>query len=250
MEDTAIQNQAAETEAVSNSTNTFVEALLHETEKEIGRATVQFNFPVPGQGAKSDVLFNSIGVFAQKGITETTVQDLLDAANISRRTFYKYFKNKVDVLESIYSMASELLTSRFRLEMNQAESLSEFVVRCVDMYFDYHINLGPLVRMMTEEARRSDSPLASHREALIHQLVELFQDKYFQTEKERLDPQVFYAIIWGMESASIHVLTETSCSADEVNRWKLVMRTLAARALVSDPALRPELPLEPTTSSD
>ena len=245
MEDSTVHTQAEETSVMSSTTNSFVEALLQETEKEIDRATAQFSFPVPGQGAKSDVLFNSIGVFAQKGIAETTVQDLLDAANISRRTFYKYFKNKVDVLESIYKMAAELLTTRFRVEMAQTHSLSDFVIRCVDMYFDYHINLGPLVRMMTEEARRSDSPLAEHRETLIHEIVELFQDKYAQVEGHRLDPQVFYAIIWGMESASIHVLTETSCSVEEVNRWKLVMRSLAARALVSDPALRPELPSEP-----
>lgn len=247
MEDTTIQTQAEDAGAMTNTTNSFVEALLQETEKEIGRATAQFSFPIPGQGAKSDVLFNAIGVFAQKGIAETTVQDLLDAANISRRTFYKYFKNKVDVLESIYKMAAELLTTRFRAEMSETETLSKFVVRCVDMYFDYHINLGPLVRMMTEEARRSDSPLAAHREALIHEIVELFQDKYSQVENKRLDPQVFYAIIWAMESASIHVLTETSCSVEEVNRWKLIMRSLAARALVSDPELRPDLPLEPAS---
>ena len=99
--------------------------------------------------------------------------------------------------------------------------------------------------MMTEEARRSDSPLAAHREALIHEIVELFQAKYSQVEGVRIDPQVYYAFIWGMESASIHVLTETSCSVEEVNRWKRVMRSLAARALVTDPELRPDLPLEP-----
>ncbi len=249
MENSNIQNQADEASSESGSANHFVEALLHETEREIGRATVQFNFPIPGQGAKSDVLFNSIGVFASKGIVDTTVQDLLDAANISRRTFYKYFKNKVDVLECIYKMAAELLTTRFKLEMGKAESLSELVVHCVDMYFDYHINLGPLVRMMTEEARRSDSPLAAHREALIQELVDMFQTKYEETENQRVDPQVFFAIIWGMESASIHVLTETTCSADEVNRWKLVMRSLAARSLVQNPALRPDLPLEPPEES-
>ena len=65
----------------------FVDALLQETEKEIERATEEFSMPLPGQGAKADVLFNAIGVFASKGIADTTVQDLLDAANISRRTF-------------------------------------------------------------------------------------------------------------------------------------------------------------------
>jgi AcrR family transcriptional regulator len=141
---------------------------------------------MPGQNAKANVLFYSIGVFAKKGIAETTVQDLLEAANVSRRTFYKYFKNKVDVLESIYEIASNMLITRFREEMGQA-SVADFVVRCVGLYFDYHTTLGPLVRMMTEEARRSDSPLAQHREKTIDHLVHLFDEKYFEKVGLRID---------------------------------------------------------------
>lgn len=220
----------------------FVDALMQETEKEIERASTQFSMPLPGQGAKADVLFNAIGVFARKGITDTTVQDLLDAANISRRTFYKYFKNKVDVLESMYKIAAEILTTRFKAEMGANANMSNFVVKCVDMYFDYHANLGPLVRMMTEEARRTGSPLAVHRQVLIDQIVELFDAKYYALEGVHIDNQVFYALIWMLESASINLLTQTACTKDDVDRCKSVVGAMAARMLVSDEALRPALP--------
>lgn len=236
-------NSETNAAAEANDDTHFIAALLKETERELGDATAELNFPLPGQGAKSDVLFNAIGVFARKGITETTVQDLLEAANISRRTFYKYFKNKVDVLESIYKLAAELLTTRFNAERSKANSLTEFVMRCVDLYFDYHASLGPLVRMMTEEARRTDSPLAQHREALIEQVVTLFGEKYYEVEGRHLDPLVHYSMIWSMESASINLLTNTECTQEEVDRYKGVMRSVAARVISSDnDSERPDLP--------
>ena len=106
-------------------------------------------------------------------------------------------------------------------------------MNCVDLYFDYHASLGPLVRMMTEEARRTDSPLAQHREALIRQVVELFDDKYYEVEGRHLDQLVHYALIWSMESASINLLKNTNCTQSEVDRYKGVMRAVAARVVSS-----------------
>lgn len=226
--------------------NILVDLILKATEKELDLASTQFSFPIPGQGAKSDVLFNSIGVFTSKGIEDTTVQDLLDAANISRRTFYKYFKNKVEVLESIYQIAAELLMARFKLVKKQSDSLSDFVVRCVELFFDYHSNLGPLIRMMTEEALRADSPLAPHRATLLEHMVQLFDDRYFEEEGVRLDPKVYYSLIWMMESASMNILTTTSCTQDVVDSFKAVMCAISARALVSDRVRWDALPKLPT----
>ncbi|HVK99764.1 MAG TPA: TetR/AcrR family transcriptional regulator [Dongiaceae bacterium] len=225
--------------------NVFVELLQKATEQELDAAVRQINFPVPGQGAKADVLFNSIGVFTSKGIEDTTVQDLLDAANISRRTFYKYFKNKVEVLESIYQIAAELLMARFRSVKKESATLSDFVVQCVELFFDYHANLGPLIRMMTEEALRAGSPLAPHRALLLEHMVKLFDDRYFEAEGVRLDPKVYYSLIWMMESASMNILTTTPCTQDVVNSYKAVMCAISARAMVSDPNQWQSLPKLP-----
>lgn len=215
--------------------DSFVDILLKATQKELGQAREQFDFPVPGQGAKADVLFNSIGVFTSKGIEDTTVQDLLDAANISRRTFYKYFKNKVDVLESIYQMAAELMVVRFRTVAAAANTMSDFLVQCVELYFDYHSHLGPLVRMMTEEARRAESPLASHRETLLGHIVELFDSKYFEIEGVHLDTKVYYSLIWMMESATMNLLANLPCEQAEVDEYKAVMCAIIGRVAMTSP---------------
>src|SRR5690606_6734578 len=137
--------------------------------------------------------------------------------NVSRRTFYKYFKNKVDVLESIYEIAAGLLMTRFKAAKKESATLSDFVVSCVELFFDYHANLGPLIRMMTEEALRAESPLAPHRIELQEQMVKLFDDRYFEEEGVRLDPKVYYSLIWMMESASINILTNTAATKDVVD---------------------------------
>ncbi len=222
-----------------------VETLLKATQKELGQARNELNFSFPGQGAKSDVLFNSIGVFTIKGIEDTTVQDLLDAANISRRTFYKYFKNKVDVLESIYQVAAEILLMRFKAANSQAQSFREFIVQCVELYFDYHTHLGPLVRMMTEEARRSGSPLASHRETLLKNIVDLLEEKFFEFEGVKLDPKVYYSLIWMMESATMNILSTQPTDNGMVEEFKAVMCAISARVVVTDPTQWAELPNMP-----
>lgn len=234
-----------EQEQQGSQDSQFVELILKATEKELDDASVRFSFPIPGQGARSDVLFNSIGVFTSLGIEDTTVQDLLNAANISRRTFYKYFKNKVDVLESIYQIAASLLMTRFKSVREDATNLSDFVVRCVELFFDYHSNLGPLIRMMTEEALRAGSPLAAHRATLLERMVQLFDDRYFEEKGVRLDPKVYYSLIWMMESASMNILTSTPCTKDVVGNYKVVLCAIAARAMVTDPEQLHSLPRLP-----
>lgn len=223
----------------------FVDILLKATQKELGQARERFDFPVPGQGAKADVLFNSLGVFTSKGIEDTTVQDLLDAASISRRTFYKYFKNKVDVLECIYQMAAELLVVRFKSVRETANTMSDFLVQCVELYFDYHSHLGPLIRMMTEEARRAESPLSSHRSALLGHIVELFDEKYFEIEGVHLDDKVYYSLIWMMESASMNLLANLPCEQSVVDEYKAVMCGIIARVAMTSPEQWPNLPTIP-----
>ena len=40
----------------------------------------------------------AIDLFAEKGFEETTVEDIVDAAGTSRRTFFRYFESKRDLM--------------------------------------------------------------------------------------------------------------------------------------------------------
>lgn len=206
--------------------------------------------PLALKNARSVVLLNSMAVFTEKGITETTVQDLLDAAKISRRTFYKYFRNKVDVLESIYKMSIDLLIARFKKRMTSAENLGDVVSSCIDVYFDYHSELGSIIRMMQEEAMRSESPLAPHRLEAQKDMIDIMDNELLRFQGTRIDPWVYYMLMWALENASMHLLTKTPCQPKDVERCKNVLRGVASAVLVTNPADRAPMPTAPEFDVD
>ena len=56
---------------------------------------------------RSEVAETTIGLFLDKGFDETTVDEICDAAGISRRTFFRYFRSKEDVVVSRLSKLAE-----------------------------------------------------------------------------------------------------------------------------------------------
>ena len=53
------------------------------------------------------VLMGASKIFAERGVDAVSVEDILVAANVSRRTFYKAYKNKADVLSALYRLGTD-----------------------------------------------------------------------------------------------------------------------------------------------
>ena len=52
---------------------------------------------------KKDALFNTaFELFTTKGLTKTTIADIVDQAGVAKGTFYLYFKDKYDLIKWIY----------------------------------------------------------------------------------------------------------------------------------------------------
>ncbi|MFC9557184.1 TetR family transcriptional regulator [Rhodococcus sp. NPDC056960] len=56
---------------------------------------------------RSEVVEITIGLFLDRGFDETTVDEICTAAGISRRTFFRYFRGKEDVVVSRLSKLAE-----------------------------------------------------------------------------------------------------------------------------------------------
>lgn len=181
--------------------------------------------------ARAEILARAINVFADRGLERTTVQHLLDAASVSRRTFYKHFRNKYDVLESLYEICVAHIILRFRREAERGESIRGVIERTVDIYFDYHISLGPIIRLMMEEARRIGSVLWPHREQAYATAVKVLQTEMERVGGRRYSPLVFKTIVWSLESYSLHLLAE-GCPEGELEQCKKVMTGVAEALLV------------------
>ncbi len=195
-----------------------------------------------GNSARSEILFKSIVVFIEKGLNDATVQDILEEANVSRRTFYKYFKNKMEVLKSIYDISVDVMNLRFQAEYAKVSTMQEFVDTSVDLFFSYHQDFGPMLRIMQEEAYSSESPLSAIRKNAFEQLVKILCDAVERIQKTKFDSSTMYPLIWIVESATLHLLQlqkNQQNSEGETEKFRKSLKNIIASALIIDKKERP-----------
>jgi AcrR family transcriptional regulator len=91
------------------------------------------NSPAPARGARwglveAQILEEATGLFAARGFAGTSMQDIANAAGLTRSALYHYFANKEEVLSRLVSEltaapAGELAKIRQRTSLDAAEKL-------------------------------------------------------------------------------------------------------------------------------
>ena len=190
----------------------------------------------PRSPARAEILIHSVQVFALRGVERTTVQHLLSAANVSRRTFYKYFRNKVDVLENIYRIFVDNMLLHFHHEMRQARSVQQIIHNTTKVYFDYHISMGPVIKLMMEEARSSNSALAPHRDRAQTIAAEVLTAEINRLTGRDFDPLVMRTMLWILESYSLYVFEGGEFSEERLHLCQRTMIGIAESVILGQEA--------------
>ena len=177
--------------------------------------------------ARAEILIHSMYVFAQRGLARTTVQHLLDAAKVSLRTFYKYFRNKMDVLESIYRIFIDNMLLHFHQEMRQAQSVKEIITNTTEVYFNYHVSMGPVIKLMMEEARSSNSALAPHRVRAQQIAAEVLSSEISRLTQRDMEPLVMRTMLWILENYSLYIFENGEFSAQRLEQCRRTMIGIA-----------------------
>jgi AcrR family transcriptional regulator len=179
--------------------------------------------------ARSGILYAGVTVFSRLGFSATRVEDLLVEAGIARRTFYRHFRNKEEVLAAIYEYATTELIAAVRAIGKPVDPLGA-LHRAIDMYFDYFAQNGALAGILVQQAMQPDSPLAPHRHRFRDQLAALADEAVRATTGERNDPMMYLALVSAIEGVSLEMLLPTA-SARQLERAKAVAHLLIYRAL-------------------
>ncbi|MBL7251949.1 TetR/AcrR family transcriptional regulator [Alloalcanivorax sp. C16-2] len=186
--------------------------------------------------ARAEILIHSMHVFAQRGLNRTTVQHLLDAAEVSRRTFYKYFRNKMDVLESIYRIFIDNMLLHFHKEMRQSRSAKEIIRNTTQVYFDYHVSMGPVIKLMMEEARASGSALAPHRARAQRIAADVLTAEIGRLTGRDMDPLVMRTMLWILENYSLYIFEDGEFSAERLAQCQRAMVGISEAVLLGGDA--------------
>ncbi len=174
---------------------------MGRTPKPAPRATgVQLGEDV----ARNMIMFGATRVFATKGIRAASVEDLLEAGQVSRRTFYRLFKNKDDVALAIYTLGTARLIEACRQAVEKEADLLTQLEKFVDIHLANAGSMGRLVYVLGGEAHRLESPLHARRMETHDAIVDLICR---HPAAEGVDPLVVRTLMFAVE-AMVRLLLE------------------------------------------
>jgi AcrR family transcriptional regulator len=156
------------------------------------------------EAARGMVIAGAARVFAQKGIRAASVEDLLAAANVSRRTFYRLFESKDDVALALYKYGTKNLIASWKHAIESTSDPLEQSARCIDAHLRNAATVGRLIFVLGGEASRQESPLHKWRMEVHDTLIAMMSAANPQTA--RIDPMLRRTTLFAMEAITRYVL--------------------------------------------
>lgn len=146
-------------------------------------------------------------VCAVHGFHGTTVELILQQAGISRPTFYRFFKNKEDVLKRMAEEINQELVITVSHAVEKAGTEPEKIETAVDAYLDWGIRRGEIVSVLYSALSDPAFPIPEIRENTFRKLTWLFVDELKKTDRPAFDPLFIDALINTVEYLGTFLFT-------------------------------------------
>jgi AcrR family transcriptional regulator len=204
-----------------------------------GSATPAHGDPVPGQAAgaglstRSQILMGAARAFGERGYGATSVEDVLRAAGVSRRTYYRHFRSKEDLFEQLYEAGSLMFLQSMQSAAALGREPLDKIGNCVEAYLRAPQTAGPIFHVMQLEATRPGSRLAARRAHTIEALIDMLDQGLHQHTGRTVDRLLLRGLIAALDNISLYVLTETAGDEAEIQRAKAAMLQLIRATLAT-----------------
>ena len=146
-------------------------------------------------------------LFAEKGMENTTMNDIASKANKGRRTLYTYFKSKDDiyyaVIESELFQLAHKLQAEMQKNMNPAEKLINYIYVRMDIFHEAVMRNGNLrasffrnIHVVEKSRHRLDITEMKMLESI---LIDGNQLGYFNVKNPKLAAMIIQCSLKGCE---------------------------------------------------
>jgi len=181
------------------------------------------------RATRARILAGAGRAFARRGIRQTSVRDIIEETECSRRTFYLYFANQDLVLQALYGEAmDEMLTA---LVQAVSTSPDDPVGAGVQAYLDFHQSQGELLTVLMSEAMATHSPLAALRERALKRFEHTFGAATERVRGYRLDPLLYRALFTGLGTMVLSAKRDGRLDPNDLPRLSRVMRAMIGQVL-------------------
>lgn len=177
---------------------------------------------------RSRILRGAATVFGVRGYGASSVEAILDAAQVSRRTFYRTFRSKEDVLRTLFDNSVQRLVRAVREAGGERGANPQPRAAAVEAYLRVHANAGPLARVLLLEQFSPGSPLAESRNRAFATFTRLMTLASAESGKAPPDPVLVAAVVAGINQVCVQMATEYPEGNWDVARAKrAILRLLA-----------------------
>ena len=198
-----------------------------------------------GDVARNMIMFGATRVFATKGFRNVSVEDLLEAGQVSRRTFYRFFKSKEDVALAMYTLGTSSLLESCRRAITSESDLLVQLEKCIDIHLSNAKTMGRLVYVLGGEAQSLESPLHARRMEVHDLLVAMFRES--SDENRRVDSLLIRTLVFALEQVVRTVLEHGDegrrVTGESIARARGVMMRVATAAVAGTGARVAPLPM-------
>ena len=177
-----------------------------------------------GRGnARARILAAAVDRFAKHGVPDTRVEDILVAADVSRRTFYQCFDDKPAVVHAIFELVTRYLADTFAAAVARTSDPRAAIADALGVFLELHRTDRAIMRALVEESLRSDSPLFALRVQFRRDIMRGLD----AMTGNALDPMVALAVVSAVEGISLELL-RTDASEAAIARARAVIAGLVA----------------------
>ncbi len=191
---------------------------------------------------RTRIVIGAMQAFRDKSLTDATVEDILQAAGVSRGTFYQYFRNKEDVMAELFAYSTRLLVERVQAEVAAVNEPFRKIERAVDVYLQLQLEDGKLVHALLAESMRPESRIGHLREWAIDTMVAFIDESVVAAQGRRLDPLVYRTLLLGVEALIMHVQAMGEFTPADAEHVRRVVTPIIVRTMALPDETLPELP--------
>jgi len=190
-----------------------------------GKAAERASKRLPAGKRRKQLLATALGLFANKGFNATTMDDIAEAAGVTKPLLYQHFDSKRALyMELVNSVATDLLTAIGNATVN-ASSPRHQVEGGFGAYFHMVVTHADAFQLLFGSDAPDDpemSRMVHHVEDVLAEAIDALIDAGLDDDHRRL---LAYAVVGMAEGASRYVLiTGSDRPADTTTVERLASR--------------------------
>ena len=171
--------------------------------------------------------------YATNGYHGSSVANILAISGVSRPTFYRYFKNRREVLDIVIGRVNDMLRDTVARKVENPENLESAIDAAIEAYFEWAKICAPLVGPIYREINDPASPAHGHRSRIVAELTELFEATLTSLGHPGNDPLLYEALLHVIEQTGHAAFWPEIKSPKEISRRRQIISRILIASLDS-----------------